>query len=880
MQARPSHEKILESKWSPSRAAVQGDGETRPCHKKMLEAQLSSTRAVLQGDGEDADLKKTLAQYQHLFGITSRLNAEATTGEALRELVASVYSIVDVQRVSVYISQGWEFGELAEVKQVLGSVISGDSVDSSVKLEISGDIKKSVAGFVAFSRSSQILENIPANPLISDDDPIKKYRNAILVPILIGTDNTSVGVLECVNKNLEEESFTQVDLVILQCIASAAGNALHKIVLFDQALNAQRKTSALLELANASRHIHEDTHIDLPKLIERLLMSVFKVMHTERVRLYICDAVGRHLWSICPAEDATDKIIPYGSGIIGTVANTDASINVFECSADMRYSADYDSEPNFIARTMLATPVRYSNGGVAAVLVVWNKCSTPYENWESSLEHQLQPFSKEDEFVLDSIARQIGDILERNALDTHYENIIHEIVHLKSSDIDKILTASLLAETTNKSFYLKETDFPLVFTSTTPARRNLFLLVSKLTYFFKAIGYFHRKLLRIRGYRSHITSGLRSPRVDCAKFFDDTQKKSRRYSLDSQKRQLRSRSHSEIMGLNLMSKSCAQGGDDILSLEKLVFCDYCMDVFTVGASAGPILVYKSLEALNLVSPFKMAENSVLRFTAAIRDAYLPKDKCPYHNWDHALGVYQMTFALLYKELVGLMEPIHMLAILVASIGHDAGHMGRNNEFEVKLGSRLAILYNDKSVLEQHHASTVFQLLNVPGNNILQFASRREMSIFRKTTVESILGTDMSCHVDVVKSITHRLDQNFDVKSMFGAEDTIVQITKFILHSVDIAGQTYPENLSDIWSQRLIDEFIDQTEDEVALALKPAPYMVDLHLPVNAMRMQYSFTSNIVLPCWKTMAVLFPSTQVLVGNLEHNAARFQNLANEM
>ena len=47
------------------------------------------------------------------------------------------------------------------------------------------------------------------------------------------------------------------------------------------------------------------------------------------------------------------------------------------------------------------------------------------------------------------------------------------------------------------------------------------------------------------------------------------------------------------------------------------------------------------------------------------------------------------------------EPIHRLAILVASLGLDAGHPGTTNEFEVATQSELAMQYNDTSVLENY-----------------------------------------------------------------------------------------------------------------------------------------------------------------------------------
>lgn len=47
--------------------------------------------------------------------------------------------------------------------------------------------------------------------------------------------------------------------------------------------------------------------------------------------------------------------------------------------------------------------------------------------------------------------------------------------------------------------------------------------------------------------------------------------------------------------------------------------------------------------------------------------------------------------------------------MIASAGHDVDHPGHNNMFEMKNKSVLATIYNDKSVLENHHVATLFKI---------------------------------------------------------------------------------------------------------------------------------------------------------------------------
>lgn len=89
------------------------------------------------------------------------------------------------------------------------------------------------------------------------------------------------------------------------------------------------------------------------------------------------------------------------------------------------------------------------------------------------------------------------------------------------------------------------------------------------------------------------------------------------------------------------------------------------------------------------------------------------------------------------------------AFLVACICHDVGHSGKNNGFYVETNDRLALRYhlmvtshfgqvcavlgryNDRSVLEQFHVATTFELMvDFPECNILENFTREERKRFR------------------------------------------------------------------------------------------------------------------------------------------------------
>lgn len=55
---------------------------------------------------------------------------------------------------------------------------------------------------------------------------------------------------------------------------------------------------------------------------------------------------------------------------------------------------------------------------------------------------------------------------------------------------------------------------------------------------------------------------------------------------------------------------------------------------------------------------------------------------------------------------------------MSAIVHDFEHGGLNNDFLIRASDILAIRYNDKSPLENHHLAGTFTLLKLPECNFM------------------------------------------------------------------------------------------------------------------------------------------------------------------
>ena len=65
-----------------------------------------------------------------------------------------------------------------------------------------------------------------------------------------------------------------------------------------------------------------------------------------------------------------------------------------------------------------------------------------------------------------------------------------------------------------------------------------------------------------------------------------------------------------------------------------------------------------------------------------------------------------------RQMAAFLTSLDLFASLVASAIHDFKHPGTNNTFAIASKSELALIYNDKSVLENYHLSEAFRVFRV------------------------------------------------------------------------------------------------------------------------------------------------------------------------
>ena len=97
------------------------------------------------------------------------------------------------------------------------------------------------------------------------------------------------------------------------------------------------------------------------------------------------------------------------------------------------------------------------------------------------------------------------------------------------------------------------------------------------------------------------------------------------------------------------------------------------------------------------------------------------------------------------------------AALLSAVAHDVGHTGFNNSFLINTEDPLAITYLYEAPLEHMHAAKAFELMRLPGCDVLNFFDGESLKECRKMMVAFILGTAMEGHFEHLASLNKKLD---------------------------------------------------------------------------------------------------------------------------
>ncbi|XP_063621183.1 3',5'-cyclic-AMP phosphodiesterase isoform X6 [Cydia splendana] len=306
-----------------------------------------------------------------------------------------------------------------------------------------------------------------------------------------------------------------------------------------------------------------------------------------------------------------------------------------------------------------------------------------------------------------------------------------------------------------------------------------------------------------------------------------------------------------------------------------------VDIFRIGdLSCGRPLTavaYAAFNARELLTTLQIPARTFLAFAVTLEEHYIRDN--PFHNSLHAADVTQSTNVLLNTPaLDAVFTPIEVCAALFAACVHDVDHPGLTNQFLVNSSSELALMYNDESVLENHHLAVAFKLLQNEGCDIFVNLHKKQRQTLRKMVIDMVLSTDMSKHMSLLADLKTMVETKKVAGSGVLLLDNYtdrIQVLENLVHCADLSNPTKPLPLYKRWVALLMEEFFQQGDREREHGMDISP-MCDRHNSTIE-KSQVGFIDYIVHPLWETWAdLVHPDAQDILDTLEENRDYYQSM----
>lgn len=143
-------------------------------------------------------------------------------------------------------------------------------------------------------------------------------------------------------------------------------------------------------------------------------------------------------------------------------------------------------------------------------------------------------------------------------------------------------------------------------------------------------------------------------------------------------------------------------------------------------------------------------------------------------------------------------------------------------------------------------------------DILCNLNGEQFSAVKSKTIDAILHTDMKLHFQTVSKIKG-LIMTEDKKG--GETDIMWDILTFMLHMADISNAAKPGIFARQWTERCLEEFFSQGDQEKKLGMEPSP-QCDRDT-VSKPDSQIGFIQFVVLPAYEVLACIIPELKTLV-----------------
>ena len=249
----------------------------------------------------------------------------------------------------------------------------------------------------------------------------------------------------------------------------------------------------------------------------------------------------------------------------------------------------------------------------------------------------------------------------------------------------------------------------------------------------------------------------------------------------------------------------------------------------------PIMRKTILDAFGLINDKIISTKKLKAFLISVPNHYYIL--ILYHNSMH--GAETQTISLFFlnsnAEQICDKNVLDLLSIIIAVLGHDIGHPGLTNGFQINASSDMVLTYNDISCLENFHAS---KLIKKDETNIFENLNDSEYKTIKKRMIMTVIKARIPKDFDNVTT------QNFELLSGNEKSKSKKQqaLLDFFIHAADLAHNTKLFKISIKWMELLSNIFWNKGDKEKAMKL-PVSFLCDRNdtiVPKSKVRIYFRF----------------------------------------
>ncbi|XP_068795032.1 cAMP and cAMP-inhibited cGMP 3',5'-cyclic phosphodiesterase 10A isoform X3 [Struthio camelus] len=256
-----------------------------------------------------------------------------------------------------------------------------------------------------------------------------------------------------------------------------------------------------------------------------------------------------------------------------------------------------------------------------------------------------------------------------------------------------------------------------------------------------------------------------------------------------------------------------------------------------------------------------------RFTMSVKKNYR---RVPYHNWKHAVTVAHCMYAILQNNQ-GLFTDLERKGLLVACLCHDLDHRGYSNSYLQKFDHPLAALYST-STMEQHHFSQTVSILQLEGHNVFSNLSSSEYEQVLEIIRKAIIATDLALYFGNRKQL-EELHQTgaLNLKNQ-AHRDRVIGL---MMTACDLCSVTKLWPVTRLTANDIYAEFWAEGDEMKKTGIQPIP-MMDRDKKDEVPQGQVGFYNAVAIPCYTTLAQIFPPTGPLLRACRDNLSQWEKV----